>query len=179
MIRRPPRSTRTYTLFPYTTLFRSVVLHVGEALLVERPGQPDAARLEVARLREGHVIEDPLLLGEAVGDGALGHLAAVALRAAGVGGGAVGAAGRGGLVVVATAEHHHPGDDGDHGDDGGDRSVALERATSRCRGSLVVRARLQWSPSLWMRALRFRWVWARVRCGCCARWPPSRRPGRR
>src|SRR3546814_11779116 len=25
MIRRPPRSTRTYTLFPYTTLFRSVV----------------------------------------------------------------------------------------------------------------------------------------------------------
>src|SRR3546814_5447622 len=26
MIRRPPRSTRTYTLFPYTTLFRSSVL---------------------------------------------------------------------------------------------------------------------------------------------------------
>src|SRR3546814_4105050 len=25
MIRRPPRSTRTYTLFPYTTLFRSIV----------------------------------------------------------------------------------------------------------------------------------------------------------
>src|SRR3546814_11716341 len=33
MIRRPPRSTRTDTLFPYTTLFRSVVvrafLHVA------------------------------------------------------------------------------------------------------------------------------------------------------
>src|SRR3546814_12935748 len=28
MIRRPPRSTRTDTLFPYTTLFRS--LHFGE-----------------------------------------------------------------------------------------------------------------------------------------------------
>src|SRR3546814_5523909 len=28
MIRRPPRSTRTDTLFPYTTLFRSVVLRV-------------------------------------------------------------------------------------------------------------------------------------------------------
>src|SRR3546814_4964013 len=28
MIRRPPRSTRTDTLFPYTTLFRSVVLAV-------------------------------------------------------------------------------------------------------------------------------------------------------
>src|SRR3546814_1672630 len=26
MIRRPPRSTRTYTLFPYTTLFRSTLL---------------------------------------------------------------------------------------------------------------------------------------------------------
>src|SRR3546814_20662153 len=27
MIRRPPRSTRTDTLFPYTTLFRSAALH--------------------------------------------------------------------------------------------------------------------------------------------------------
>src|SRR3546814_8368225 len=27
MIRRPPRSTRTYTLFPYTTLFRSVLTY--------------------------------------------------------------------------------------------------------------------------------------------------------
>src|SRR3546814_8609401 len=27
MIRRPPRSTRTDTLFPYTTLFRSAVEH--------------------------------------------------------------------------------------------------------------------------------------------------------
>src|SRR3546814_1276917 len=27
MIRRPPRSTRTDTLFPYTTLFRSLVHH--------------------------------------------------------------------------------------------------------------------------------------------------------
>src|SRR3546814_4905311 len=26
MIRRPPRSTRTYTLFPYTTLFRSALV---------------------------------------------------------------------------------------------------------------------------------------------------------
>src|SRR3546814_820796 len=30
MIRRPPRSTRTDTLFPYTTLFRSIVGHVVE-----------------------------------------------------------------------------------------------------------------------------------------------------
>src|SRR3546814_368455 len=31
MIRRPPRSTRTDTLFPYTTLFRSRALDVGAA----------------------------------------------------------------------------------------------------------------------------------------------------
>src|SRR3546814_9097271 len=32
MIRRPPRSTRTDTLFPYTTLFRSFRLAAGERL---------------------------------------------------------------------------------------------------------------------------------------------------
>src|SRR3546814_8309303 len=31
MIRRPPRSTRTDTLFPYTTLFRICLLHDGGA----------------------------------------------------------------------------------------------------------------------------------------------------
>src|SRR3546814_2971417 len=31
MIRRPPRSTRTYTLFPYTTLFRSFLLRYRDA----------------------------------------------------------------------------------------------------------------------------------------------------
>src|SRR3546814_10623866 len=36
MIRRPPRSTRTDTLFPYTTLFRShVVLAVNKMALVD------------------------------------------------------------------------------------------------------------------------------------------------
>src|SRR3546814_13414278 len=33
MIRRPPRSTRTDTLFPYTTLFRSPHLGMGRAAL--------------------------------------------------------------------------------------------------------------------------------------------------
>src|SRR3546814_18027454 len=32
MIRRPPRSTRTDTLFPYTTLFRSALRQVDESL---------------------------------------------------------------------------------------------------------------------------------------------------
>src|SRR3546814_11662202 len=43
MIRRPPRSTRTDTLFPYTTLFRSAL--AGRGITVEctaqvMPGQP-------------------------------------------------------------------------------------------------------------------------------------------
>src|SRR3546814_4013088 len=48
MIRRPPRSTRTDTLFPYTTLFRSVIENAG---LTEWPvpllGRFDEAFLEV------------------------------------------------------------------------------------------------------------------------------------
>src|SRR3546814_20360183 len=42
MIRRPPRSTRTDTLFPYTTLFRSCAAHLGvdpdEMGFAARPG---------------------------------------------------------------------------------------------------------------------------------------------
>src|SRR3546814_14367106 len=34
MIRRPPRSTRTDTLFPYTTLFRSLKRSRGQLVLV-------------------------------------------------------------------------------------------------------------------------------------------------
>src|SRR3546814_11344095 len=39
MIRRPPRSTRTDTLFPYTTLFRSVT---GEVAVVKLDGNATA-----------------------------------------------------------------------------------------------------------------------------------------
>src|SRR3546814_4907420 len=35
MIRRPPRSTRTYTLFPYTTLFRSAAAR-RQLVLIEK-----------------------------------------------------------------------------------------------------------------------------------------------
>src|SRR3546814_7843143 len=45
MIRRPPRSTRTDTLFPYTTLFRSP----PRSRRAGRPGPP----AEVARPRAG------------------------------------------------------------------------------------------------------------------------------
>src|SRR3546814_16726758 len=45
MIRRPPRSTRTDTLFPYTTLFRSVVHWQGQRLfLAENPDAPTTPR---------------------------------------------------------------------------------------------------------------------------------------
>src|SRR3546814_1796380 len=46
MIRRPPRSTRTDTLFPYTTLFRSS--GIGDHRLPEHPY--GAARRRAARL---------------------------------------------------------------------------------------------------------------------------------
>src|SRR3546814_9124091 len=35
MIRRPPRSTRTDTLFPYTTLFRSILVDEGTDALAQ------------------------------------------------------------------------------------------------------------------------------------------------
>src|SRR3546814_6809788 len=45
MIRRPPRSTRTDTLFPYTTLFRSLphrklVLRMAGEVGIEQPRHP-------------------------------------------------------------------------------------------------------------------------------------------
>src|SRR3546814_2485217 len=48
MIRRPPRSTRTDTLFPYTTLFRSAVRNV------RRDGMDMLKRME----REGELSQD-------------------------------------------------------------------------------------------------------------------------
>src|SRR3546814_1264791 len=65
MIRRPPRSTRTDTLFPYTTLFRSVAadrdvrdrLHTtaygpGEIAARDRMIDPAASRLEFEQIDE-------------------------------------------------------------------------------------------------------------------------------
>src|SRR3546814_1889409 len=47
MIRRPPRSTRTDTLFPYTTLFRSALdlLREGKPARLVEPKDPEEARL--------------------------------------------------------------------------------------------------------------------------------------
>src|SRR3546814_2308470 len=48
MIRRPPRSTRTDTLFPYTTLFRSNDVVNAVAMLAEATGGYAAAQQAVA-----------------------------------------------------------------------------------------------------------------------------------
>src|SRR3546814_2171359 len=54
MIRRPPRSTRTDTLFPYPTLFRSLVagtrheLTLGAEVVLHVAGALDRARVDVA-----------------------------------------------------------------------------------------------------------------------------------
>src|SRR3546814_12335640 len=62
MIRRPPRSTLTDTLFPYTTLFRSVVAEgakkrysiteEGGAYLADRRTQANTMLAELARVGE-------------------------------------------------------------------------------------------------------------------------------
>src|SRR3546814_2623692 len=49
MIRRPPRATRTDTLFPYTTLFRSREDH----------GDLGAAQLAPLAFRQGHQVAAP------------------------------------------------------------------------------------------------------------------------
>src|SRR3546814_5814388 len=46
MIRRPPRSTRTDTLFPYTTLFRSSPARRGWRRRADREARPHQPRLE-------------------------------------------------------------------------------------------------------------------------------------
>src|SRR3546814_13412382 len=86
MIRRPPRSTRTDTLFPYTTLFRSDFTElalqlarvstggalIGDlgAILLERAGRNHAEiehrrRADEAQCKPGHFQYSGLLTGRA------------------------------------------------------------------------------------------------------------------
>src|SRR3546814_15408674 len=58
MIRRPPRSTRTDTLFPYTTLFRSVgsaTTVLDAAGNVTAAGSPDAAVINLVGVTADHL----------------------------------------------------------------------------------------------------------------------------
>src|SRR3546814_3048335 len=71
MIRRPPRSTRTDTLFPYTTLFRSVEIETGdgeEGFGIAHIGRDAPADLaDEAGAEAGRLVH---LLGHALGLGA-------------------------------------------------------------------------------------------------------------
>src|SRR3546814_12811936 len=78
MIRRPPRSKRTDTLFPYTTLFRSQavlrqrqVVGVQHLIDFDRPGEPGESvgpgrfivRLEPAQLAAGQIVVPVVFAG--------------------------------------------------------------------------------------------------------------------
>src|SRR3546814_63248 len=75
MIRRPPRSTRTDTLFPYTTLFRSPSLSTGDkkaSPAIQRRGARRPASCgrhmigaEVSELIQGYAVCKPLETTEA------------------------------------------------------------------------------------------------------------------
>src|SRR3546814_12345754 len=53
MLRRHPRSTRTYTLFPYTTLFRSDSIVDNAVMQVRRGSAMDASTIAAAKYRAG------------------------------------------------------------------------------------------------------------------------------
>src|SRR3546814_12234029 len=54
MIRRPPRSTRTDTLFPYTTLFRAILVEIPVYISLDNRGA--IARTHMLQsLLHGHV----------------------------------------------------------------------------------------------------------------------------
>src|SRR3546814_15107049 len=75
MIRRPPRSTRTDTLFPYTTLFRSAVAGLVAVPVVTAIAPPVAHVLAAFALRLADILAALMLC--------LAHiLAIVALRLA-------------------------------------------------------------------------------------------------
>src|SRR3546814_15754596 len=57
MIRRPPRSTRTDTLFPYTTLFRSKLLLVAVAAFLEAETSEARAFRQLVRRAVGRHVE--------------------------------------------------------------------------------------------------------------------------
>src|SRR3546814_4854610 len=66
MIRRPPRSTRTDTLFPYTTLFQSAQPIALAPVVVGRAGQ---GRRRHAQAAAGHQLLRPLEILGGEGDG--------------------------------------------------------------------------------------------------------------
>src|SRR3546814_18557506 len=74
MIRRPPRSTRTDTLFPCTTLFRSGVEHVEHVAGLETGALADLEVVEIMPWRDLDRARAQFGIGMFVGD----HLEAAA-----------------------------------------------------------------------------------------------------
>src|SRR3546814_10719192 len=68
MIRRPPRSTRTDTLFPYTTLFRSIILIQNriEVLQGIAHGVDAVVVVESLEFQQGDAIQRPRRLIEEI-----------------------------------------------------------------------------------------------------------------
>src|SRR3546814_628382 len=65
MIRRPPRSTRTDTLFPYTTLFRSLpCFSFEDALDAVKEGRAERAIIPIENSQHGRVADIHFLLPE-------------------------------------------------------------------------------------------------------------------
>src|SRR3546814_1746046 len=60
MIRRPPRSTRTDTLFPYTTLFRSLAPPPGATAISGNCDQPSqsASAIRPEKITAVHLVRD-------------------------------------------------------------------------------------------------------------------------
>src|SRR3546814_11879691 len=104
MIRRPPRSTRTDTLFPYTTLFRSrsALRNAGLAHAVEvmRLADQHRRRHALAQLLDGDTGVVPLELGQR--RGGLLHLAGLSVE------GGQHAVGQGDARAGAQALLHQP-----------------------------------------------------------------------
>src|SRR3546814_3141661 len=70
MIRRPPRSTRTDTLFPYTTLFRSSDRRRGLFMNMSKNAdavQDDAVLLRIFAEDGSRHVQDPLTINKAKG----------------------------------------------------------------------------------------------------------------
>src|SRR3546814_6889805 len=75
MKRIPPRSTRTDTLFPYTTLFRSAVLAVGHAadIALDQIKARKAELFEHPHRLSGHFGTDAVTGENRDAQGVLGH----------------------------------------------------------------------------------------------------------
>src|SRR3546814_10274166 len=79
MIRRPPRSTRTDTLFPYTTLFRSFLVCskkiIGMVLNLELDKISVVVLGDDSEIKPGQIVARKFdLMGVPVGEGLLGRV---------------------------------------------------------------------------------------------------------